>query len=87
MLELTLPSGSRQARDREGQGECPSTGYDRDAERIRFPRGPRWRRALAVAVFLLSVIVGAVLASLATGVALETPRVLVPVRPLEHGLN
>jgi glycerophosphoryl diester phosphodiesterase len=45
----------------------PSTGYDRDAERIGFPPGPSWRRYLALAVFLLALIVGAAPASLAKG--------------------
>jgi hypothetical protein len=45
----------------------PSTGYDRDSERIGLPRGPRWHRVLALAVFLLSVVIGAFLASLAKG--------------------
>jgi hypothetical protein len=43
----------------------PSTGYDRDAERIDFTRGPHWRRTVALAVFVLAVIAGALLASLA----------------------
>jgi hypothetical protein len=45
------------------QSRMPSTGYDRDAERIGFARGPRWRRVLAFAVFMLAVIVGALLAT------------------------
>jgi glycerophosphoryl diester phosphodiesterase len=45
----------------------PSTGYDRVAKRIGFPPGPRWRRYFALVVFLLALIVGAMLASLAKG--------------------
>jgi micrococcal nuclease len=39
----------------------PLTGYDRDAERLGFPRGPRWRRVLTLAVFLLALSAGALL--------------------------
>lgn len=44
----------------------PGTGYDKDAEQIglNITRGQRW---LALAVFIVSVIAGMVLAKLATG--------------------
>jgi micrococcal nuclease len=45
----------------------PATGYDRDAARIGFPRGPRRRGLLALAVFMLALIGGAFLAMLAKG--------------------
>jgi hypothetical protein len=45
----------------------PSTGYDRDRERVGFPRGPRWRRVLTLPAFLLALSAGAWLALLAKG--------------------
>jgi endonuclease YncB( thermonuclease family) len=45
----------------------PSTGYDRDRERVGFPRGPRWRRVLTLPAFLLALSAGALLALLANG--------------------
>jgi hypothetical protein len=42
----------------------PMTGYDRDAELVRPAPGPRWRRYPVLAAFVMSMIVGAWLASL-----------------------
>jgi hypothetical protein len=43
----------------------PLTGYDRDSEHAHRPPGPRWRRYLALVVFVMAMIVGALLATLA----------------------
>jgi hypothetical protein len=55
----------------QGAASCqshlmPMTGYDRDADMIRPAPGPRWRRYLVLAVFVVSMIAGAWLASLAS---------------------
>jgi hypothetical protein len=41
----------------------PKTSYDRDAELVRPAPGPRWRRYLVLAIFIMSMIAGAWLAS------------------------
>jgi glycerophosphoryl diester phosphodiesterase len=59
-----------------------STGYDRDAEHIGLPHGPRWQRYVVLAVFLLALIVGGVLASLAKGQGSSQYSTLTGERPI-----
>jgi hypothetical protein len=43
----------------------PMTGYDRDAELVRPEPGPKRQRYVLLAAFIVAVIVGALLGSLA----------------------